>query len=63
MKKRFSHSQYVIIAIATVIFWRAVWHLIDRIPGINDSFIFDILTGSLGLLVLWYVTKSFKHLD
>jgi hypothetical protein len=63
MKKFLLHLKYVWIALGTVLFWRAVWHSIDRIPGINDSVFFDITTGILGLLILWRVSKGLHNLD
>ena len=62
MKKR-PHFHYIAIAFGTVLFWRGAWNLIDRIPGIGDTFLFDIATGVIGLLMLYALTKSFKHLD
>jgi hypothetical protein len=62
MKKR-PHLHYIAIAFGTVLFWRGTWNLIDRIPGISDTFLFDIATAVIGLIMLYALTKSFKHLD
>ena len=63
MKKPRPHIHYIAIAFGTVLFWRGIWNLVDRIPGITSSFLFDIATGVLGLVVLYIFTKSFKNLD
>ena len=61
MKKR-KHFHYIVIAFGTVLFWRGVWNLIDRIPHIQSSFLFDIGTGTIGLILLYFFTKSFRDL-
>jgi hypothetical protein len=63
MKRTRPHTHYILIAFGTVLFWRGVWNLIDRIPGINDNFLFDIASGIVGLIFIWVLTKSLKHLD
>lgn len=63
MKKQRTHIHYIAIAFGTVLFWRGIWNLIDRIPSIHSSFMFDIATGTIGLIVLYAFTKSFKNLD
>ena len=61
-KKKLLNVHYIGIALATVLFWRAVWSVMDRI-ALFDSFVADIATGAVGLGILWVLTKSFKHLD
>jgi hypothetical protein len=62
-KQKLGNIHYVGIALATVLFWRATWNILDRLAAPNDSYLLDALTGLLGLLLLWYLTRSLKHLD
>jgi hypothetical protein len=57
------HYRYIGIAFATVLFWRGAWHTLDRIPFLNGNVLLDIGTGTIGLLMLWSIGKTFKHLD
>lgn len=62
-RKKLKNAHYIGIAFATVLFWRAIWHLMDRVPLLTDSALADIVTGLFGLGLLWALTRSFKHLD
>lgn len=62
-QRQLGNFHYVGIALATVLFWRAIWNILDRLTAQQDGYIADILTGSLGLLLLWYLTRTLKHLD
>ena len=62
-KKDLGNIHYIGIAFATVLFCRAAWNILDRLTANQDGYILDILTGILGLLLLWYLTRSLKHLD
>lgn len=62
MAKRKNHNHYIIFAFGTVLFWRGTWHLLDRIPVVNDYFISDIISALIGLGLLWWISRGFKHL-
>lgn len=62
-QKQLGNLHYVGIAFATVLFWRATWNILDRVTAEQDGYVLDILTGTLGLLLLWYMTRTLKHLD
>ena len=49
MAKKKNHVHYIVFAFATVLFWRGMWHLMDKIPVINDYFISDIISASKSL--------------
>ena len=61
-KKKLLNIHFVGIALATVLFWRAIWNILDRID-LFSSLYADMATGLFGLALLWLLTKSFKHLD
>jgi hypothetical protein len=54
--------EYIPIAVATVIFWRGSWNLIDRLPYAGSIW-FDALSVLVALGIIWIVARSFKHLD
>ena len=62
MAKKKNHNHYIIFAFATVLFWRGVWHLLDRIPFVNDYFISDVISALIGLGLIWWVSRGFRHL-
>lgn len=62
-KQKLGNIHYIGIALATVLFWRATWNILDRLTAEQDGYLVDIITGILGLLMLWYLTRSLKHLD
>lgn len=62
MPKRKQHNHYILFAIATVMFWRGIWGLLDKIPFLSDHFLADILSAIVGLLILWWVSRGFRHL-
>ena len=62
-KRKLGQVHYIGIAIATVLFWRASWNILDRLLPLDSSYLTDILTGLLGLCMLWLLTRNFKHLD
>jgi hypothetical protein len=62
-RKKLKQVHYIGIAFATVLFWRAAWNILDRLLAFDTSYISDVLTGLLGLSLLWLLTRNFKHLD
>jgi hypothetical protein len=61
-RKTKNHNHYIIFAFATVLFWRGTWHLLDRIPLVNDYYISDAASALIGLLLIWWVSRGFRDL-
>jgi len=58
-KKRF---HYITFSLATVLFWRGIWHILDKIPIINGYLISDIISVFVGVILLWWVSRGFKNI-
>jgi len=58
-KRRF---HYIIFSFATVLFWRGIWHILDKISIINGHIISDAISVIVGLLLLWWISGGFKNI-